>query len=378
MENFLFQPISTDTIVEHGQYLFYDRSNDVRAMLREEGLPTDAVDFILDNNPNGTAYGYHNNQHIFDVALKTRDIAHAEQVDDTTHVHAVILAALFHDIGYQAGEHPDSENIQEATRLWDEYMYGQHGAYVHPQYNNILRHLVREYIKVTEFPHQENTPKYLNPTLVGAIRDADLLSSTHSPDRLSFLAGLKYESNKYAGCNPEFPPVEWLHTETGKEAHRRYLNNNPGQHIPHGGARIMSNIIGVGYEGVSIDDFTQALQNLNVTTLVDVRLNPISRKPGFSKKQLQSAVTAAGIKYEHLRALGNPKDNRAGFYSTDPAEKATASSRYHKILEQESGKAALARIRELAQDGTVALLCFECDDGKCHRRVILQALARGE
>lgn len=140
----------------------------------------------------------------------------------------------------------------------------------------------------------------------------------------------------------------------------------------------MSNIIGIGYEGLTIDEFIQALQERNVTTLVDVRLNALSRKPGFSKNKLQGAVTAAGIKYEHLRALGNPKDNRAGFYSTDPAEKATASSRYHKILEQESGKAALARIRELAQDGTVALLCFECDDGECHRRVILQALARGE
>lgn len=227
MENFSFTPISTNTIVEHGQYLFYDRSNDVRAMLREEGLPTDAVDFVLENNSNGTRYGYHNNQHIFDVALKTRDLARAEQVDDTTHVHVVILAALFHDIGYQAGEHPDSENIKKAIELWEEYVFEQHEKYVHSQYNDVLRYLVREYIKVTEFPHHDDVNKYLNKTLVGAIRDADLLSSTHSPDRLSFLAGLKYESNKYAGCNPEFPPVEWLHTETGKEAQRRYLANDP-------------------------------------------------------------------------------------------------------------------------------------------------------
>ena len=140
----------------------------------------------------------------------------------------------------------------------------------------------------------------------------------------------------------------------------------------------MSNIIGIGYEGVSIDDFTQALKNLNVTTLVDVRLNPISRKSGFSKTKLQDALTAEGITYEHLRALGNPKDNRAGFYSTDLDEKAAASSRYHEILESEEGRGALARIRELAQGGMVALLCFECDEGKCHRRLILRALARGE
>lgn len=140
----------------------------------------------------------------------------------------------------------------------------------------------------------------------------------------------------------------------------------------------MRNIIGVGYEGVSIDEFVLSLKENNITTLIDVRLNAISRKPGFSKSKLQGAVTAAGIKYEHLRALGNPKDNRAGFYSDDPYERAAASSRYHEILEQETGKDALARICELAQDGKVALLCFECNEDKCHRRVILHALARNE
>lgn len=99
----------------------------------------------------------------------------------------------------------------------------------------------------------------------------------------------------------------------------------------------MNNIIGIGYEGINIDELVLSLKERNVTALVDVRLNAISRKPGFSKKRLQGAVTSADIKYEHLRALGNPKDNRAGFYSTSPDEKAAASSRYHEILEREEG-----------------------------------------
>lgn len=140
----------------------------------------------------------------------------------------------------------------------------------------------------------------------------------------------------------------------------------------------MNNIIGIGYEGISIDELVLTLKERNVTTLVDVRLNAISRKPGFSKSKLMAALAAVGITYEHLRALGNPKDNRAGFYSTDPDERAAASSRYHEILERKEGWGALARIRELAQSGTVALLCFECDESKCHRRLILRALARSE
>lgn len=140
----------------------------------------------------------------------------------------------------------------------------------------------------------------------------------------------------------------------------------------------MKNIIGIGYEGINIDELVLSLKERNVTALVDVRLNAISRKPGFSKKRLKGAVSAAGIKYEHLRVLGNPKDNRAGFYSTDPRERAAASSRYREVLETVEGKGALARIRELADDGTVALLCFEHDESNCHRSLILHALDHNE
>ncbi|MDQ3504076.1 MAG: DUF488 domain-containing protein [Actinomycetota bacterium] len=52
--------------------------------------------------------------------------------------------------------------------------------------------------------------------------------------------------------------------------------------------------------------------------LLDVRLNAISRKPGFSKKRLTAALAAVGIGYRHARALGNPRDNREPFHSADP------------------------------------------------------------
>ncbi|MFE2500029.1 DUF488 family protein [Streptomyces scopuliridis] len=48
-----------------------------------------------------------------------------------------------------------------------------------------------------------------------------------------------------------------------------------------------------------------------MSLVADVRLTPISRKPGFSKTRLPHALDEAGITYTHLRALGNPKDNRA-------------------------------------------------------------------
>lgn len=54
-------------------------------------------------------------------------------------------------------------------------------------------------------------------------------------------------------------------------------------------------------------------QRNRVDVLVDVRLNPISRKKGFSKSSLQQALGAARIEYRHERQLGNPKSNRDPF-----------------------------------------------------------------
>src|SRR5215475_5885808 len=74
-----------------------------------------------------------------------------------------------------------------------------------------------------------------------------------------------------------------------------------------------ADIVGVGYEGRTIDDFVVDLAARGVEVLADVRLTPISRKKGFSKRQLAQALAAVGITYQHLPELGNPKDNRAGF-----------------------------------------------------------------
>jgi len=40
--------------------------------------------------------------------------------------------------------------------------------------------------------------------------------------------------------------------------------------------------------------------------VLDVRENPFSRKPGFSKRPLSQALEANGIRYVHLKELGTP------------------------------------------------------------------------
>ncbi|WP_435737177.1 DUF488 domain-containing protein [Cellulosimicrobium sp. PMB13] len=112
-----------------------------------------------------------------------------------------------------------------------------------------------------------------------------------------------------------------------------------------------------------------------VVAVVDVRLNPISRKRGFSKTALSTALTAGGVEYVHLRALGNPKDNRAGFAETTTSGGREARERFaDEVLSTEGAREALETIEELQGRGSVMLLCFESEERCCHRSLVLEAL----
>lgn len=141
-----------------------------------------------------------------------------------------------------------------------------------------------------------------------------------------------------------------------------------GEHVPA--------ILGVGYEGISLETLIDRLQSLNVNLVADIRLNPVSRKPGMSKTALRTALADSGIGYRHLRSLGNPKANRPGFAKPGPGRQA-AVTRYSRILDQPESRTALDELRALSQTGRVALLCFESDPSACHRQVILARLAEG-
>lgn len=136
----------------------------------------------------------------------------------------------------------------------------------------------------------------------------------------------------------------------------------------------LANLIGVGYQGHDLQSLLAGLAHEGVSVVVDVRLTPISRKRGFSKRLLAEALADAGIGYRHLPELGNPKDNRAGF-GGDEEELRQARSRFAARLADEPAVEALTEVARLASTQRVALLCFEADQRRCHRDVIAAALA---
>ena len=133
-------------------------------------------------------------------------------------------------------------------------------------------------------------------------------------------------------------------------------------------------IHGWGYQGRSVEELVAFARTQGVTTVIDVRLNPISRKPGFSKRRLEESLRRSGIAYIHRPELGNPKDNRPGFAAPGTAAGREAHRRFEcEVLATDSAAAALSEVDRLARETGVVLLCFESDESLCHRALVRDA-----
>ncbi|WP_392543756.1 DUF488 family protein [Oryzobacter telluris] len=131
-------------------------------------------------------------------------------------------------------------------------------------------------------------------------------------------------------------------------------------------------LVSIGYEGKDLNELLEQLLANHVGVLVDVRLNPISRKPGLSKRRLSEALRAVGISYCHYRELGNPKENREAFR----AGSQDARDRFSAILRAQAGTEALSHVAESLDGEVVALLCFEREHSECHRGLVAEAIQR--
>lgn len=127
----------------------------------------------------------------------------------------------------------------------------------------------------------------------------------------------------------------------------------------------------IGYEKARLGDVVAALMAAGVATLIDVRDRPISRRPGFSKRQLSAAVEEAGMRYVGLTALGTPPEGRLAGRRRD-------WDRFWAIVEgrltSAEAELALAQAAEIAAASPCCLLCYEADWHVCHRRRVAEIL----
>lgn len=130
-------------------------------------------------------------------------------------------------------------------------------------------------------------------------------------------------------------------------------------------------IFTIGYEHATQPAVVETLRAAGVEVLADIRYLPLSRRPGFSKNSLKSAVEEAGIAYRHFKHLGTPAEGRAAARRHDHA---TLARVYAGQLELPEAMAQMAELRALALDKQVCLICVERNAAECHRALLYDAL----
>ena len=130
------------------------------------------------------------------------------------------------------------------------------------------------------------------------------------------------------------------------------------------------NLYTAGYEGINIDQFVDLLNNNDTEALIDIRDNPNSRKPGFSRKALAEILNEHGIEYAPFYALGTPRNIRKSYREDNDWD--TFSKKYLEYLDGQADE--VTHLAQKAENQRCCLLCFEADYTKCHRLYVAAAV----
>jgi len=139
----------------------------------------------------------------------------------------------------------------------------------------------------------------------------------------------------------------------------------------------MEPIFTVGHSTRTIEDFLTLLEQAGVTTLIDVRRFPGSRRyPHFSRDALADSLGRAGIHYIHEPDMGGRRRPQPD--SPNTYWRSEQFRGYADHMNTPEFQAALARVMHRAASQRQALMCSEAVPWRCHRQLIADALvARG-
>jgi uncharacterized protein (DUF488 family) len=147
--------------------------------------------------------------------------------------------------------------------------------------------------------------------------------------------------------------------------------------------RVMRNraFFTIGHSNRSYEDFAELLTSAAVSLVADIRKMPKSRaNPQFNGKTLSDALSAIGIAYEHVPALGGLRA-RARTLPPDVNGFWTNKS-FHNYADYALSAefvAGLQYLRALGHERRCAIMCSEAVWWRCHRRIVADHLiARGE
>jgi uncharacterized protein (DUF488 family) len=129
----------------------------------------------------------------------------------------------------------------------------------------------------------------------------------------------------------------------------------------------------VGHSTRSAEELVRILMAHEISTLVDVRTFPGSRRyPQFNKSALNESLASAEIVYKHEPRLGGRRTPRKDSHNT--AWQNAQFRGYADHMETDEFANGIKELLELARESQTAVMCAEAVWWRCHRSLIADYL----
>ena len=124
-----------------------------------------------------------------------------------------------------------------------------------------------------------------------------------------------------------------------------------------------------------MDELVVALQGHGVTTLVDIRAFPMSRRlPHFNRESLEQELPRHGIAYLWLKELGGRR-KKLRDDSPNTALRNESFRNYADYMMTPEFAEGIGRLLEIADEQNTAIMCAERMWFQCHRMLVSDYLA---
>ena len=127
-----------------------------------------------------------------------------------------------------------------------------------------------------------------------------------------------------------------------------------------------------GYEGLLMDGFLNTLVQRVITRLLDIRINPVSRRYGFHKTTLARLCRSLYIEYFHVPELGIHSQNRRNLKTFDDYQ---AVFTQYKAVTLSVELNAIDKVTRIIREKPSVLVCMEANPAYCHRTLLAKHIA---
>ena len=129
----------------------------------------------------------------------------------------------------------------------------------------------------------------------------------------------------------------------------------------------------VGHGTATTEAFTELLQHAGISTVVDVRRFPGSRRhPHFGKDQMATWLPAVGIAYDWMAPLGGRR--RSSGDSPNVVLRNLQFRAYADYMSSTDFAEGVVSLLDLASTSPAAVMCSESVWWRCHRRLLADHL----